>query len=288
LHVCCCCTPATCNRRRRRRFSFCVEMEAINALAAFLARRDIPSLAAAPRCDAIVVCGSAVLATVRAAVELLRAGAAPRILFSGGVGHSTPLLYAAVAADPALAGRVDAAAPRSEAAVLRDVAVALGAPRYALLVEEASSNCGANAALSRAALAAAGLPAPSALLIVQDPTMQRRTHASFELAFAGSETALYSWAPFVPTVAAAAAGGAPLGLEPRGVWDDERFLALLLGEVPRLRDAPGGYGPSGAGFIAHVDIPAAVAAAHEEVARVAAGGALGRAAAPVPSKIPTL
>jgi magnesium chelatase family protein len=63
---------------------------------------------------------------------------------------------------------------------------------------------------------------------------------------------------------------------------------LLLGEVPRLRDAPGGYGPSGAGFIAHVDIPAAVAAAHEEVARVAAGGALGRAAAPVPSKIPTL
>jgi uncharacterized SAM-binding protein YcdF (DUF218 family) len=255
----------------------------VNLLAAFLAHRGFLSLSSAPHCDAIIVCGSAVLATVAAAVEALRLGVAPLALFSGGVGHSTPLLYAAVNAEPSLAGRVAAAAPRSEAEVLRDVAVAWGAPPAALLVETQSTNCGANAAMSRATLAAAGLPAPTALLIVQDPTMMRRTHASFEKAFADAPRApaLHSWAPFVPRVGSAPP--ATLQLEPAGAYSDARFLELLLGEVPRLRDAPGGYGPRGSAFIAHVHVPAEVEAAHEAVkAAVGGGGALARATAPTP------
>lgn len=35
----------------------------------------------------------------------------------------------------------------------------------------------------------------------------------------------------------------------------DRFLELILGEVPRLRDDKHGYGPEGKGFIPHVDIP---------------------------------
>ena len=34
------------------------------------------------------------------------------------------------------------------------------------------------------------------------------------------------------------------------------------GEVPRLRDDEQGYGPRGRGFIAHVDVPDDVEAAH--------------------------
>lgn len=41
----------------------------------------------------------------------------------------------------------------------------------------------------------------------------------------------------------------------RGMWETERFLSLLMGEIPRLRDEETGYGPNGAGYIAHVDIP---------------------------------
>lgn len=258
---------------------------AVNTLAAFLARRDVASLGAALPCDAIIVCGSAVLATVAAAVEAFRLGVAPRILFSGGVGHSTHLLYAAVAADPALAAAVTVGAPRPEAAVLRDVAAALGAPPAALLVEAESTNCGSNAALSRAQLAAAGLPTPTRLLVIQDPTMQRRTHASFEKAFEDAPgVAILSWAPFVPraTLAApaadaVAAAGGGLALEPQGAWGSgARFLELLLGEVPRLRDAPGGYGPRGAGFISHVDIPPEVEAAHEAVWAACAAHSRGR------------
>ena len=248
-----------------------------NALAAFLSRRDLPALPAAPSAvpqfSAIVVCGSAVLQTVEAAVAALQAGAAPCILFSGGVGHSTQLLYDAVAATP-LAPRVALAGAPSEAAVLRDYAAALGAPAGALLVESASTNCGSNAALSRAALEAAGIPQPHSLLLLQDPTMQLRTHASFEKVYQNVPGAvLRSWAPFVPRLSALPqAAGADaadldaLALAPAGAWRTERYLSLLLGEVPRLMDAPGGYGPKGAGFIAHVDVPQNIVAAHGRLA----------------------
>lgn len=41
----------------------------------------------------------------------------------------------------------------------------------------------------------------------------------------------------------------------QGVWEVDRFISLLLGEIPRLRDDANGYGPAGKGFIDHVDIP---------------------------------
>lgn len=50
--------------------------------------------------------------------------------------------------------------------------------------------------------------------------------------------------------------------EQQGVWDVSRFISLLLGEIPRLRDDTMGYGPNGKGFIDHVDIPAEVEDAH--------------------------
>ena len=38
-----------------------------------------------------------------------------------------------------------------------------------------------------------------------------------------------------------------------------------MGEIPRLSDAPDGYGPAGKNFIAHVDIPPEVAEAFSEL-----------------------
>lgn len=48
------------------------------------------------------------------------------------------------------------------------------------------------------------------------------------------------------------------------MWDIDRYLTLLLGEIPRLSDRSDGYGPLGKNYIAHVDIPARVTAAFEE------------------------
>lgn len=44
----------------------------------------------------------------------------------------------------------------------------------------------------------------------------------------------------------------------QGLWPVERYLSLLTGELPRLRDDSDGYGPRGRDFIVHVDFPAEV------------------------------
>ena len=48
-----------------------------------------------------------------------------------------------------------------------------------------------------------------------------------------------------------------------GMWDMERYISLLLGEIPRLSDDENGYGPKGKNFISHVEIPYEVKEAFE-------------------------
>lgn len=42
---------------------------------------------------------------------------------------------------------------------------------------------------------------------------------------------------------------------PLGMWNVERYIKLLMGDVARLQDNAEGYGPKGKNFIAHVDVP---------------------------------
>jgi hypothetical protein len=214
----------------------------LDLLGRYLARRD-PGADSTPA-DVLVLCGSAVLDSVDVAADLWHRGLVPTILVTGGIGHSTSHLRAAVTDLPT--------AGRSEAAILGDLLARHDVPAAALTLEEAATNCGENARFSLDLIGAA-----RSILLVQDPTMQRRTHASFEhLAAPGTE--IRSHAPLVPTAAARA-----------GVWTEERFTTLVLGEVRRLRDDEHGYGPRGAGFIGHVELPAAVLAAYDRVAAAA-------------------
>ena len=50
---------------------------------------------------------------------------------------------------------------------------------------------------------------------------------------------------------------------PLGMWDMDRYITLLMGEIPRLRDDQNGYGPQGKNFISHVNIPQDVECAFE-------------------------
>src|SRR3954470_7529970 len=87
----------------------------------------------ARKSDAIVVLGARVLrggvpsgalrARVEKAVELYLQGYAPKIIFSGGVGHNAP----------------------SEAQVARELAVSLGVPESACVLEEQSHSTEENA-----------------------------------------------------------------------------------------------------------------------------------------------
>ena len=136
-----------------------------------------------------------------------------------------------------------------------------------VVLENRSTNCAENATLARMKLERLGSRLGT-LLLLQDPTMQRRTHASFRQAFRDlPDTVLVNFPTLVPRVLAQ--GGALRfdDLEPESLWPMERFVSLVMGEIPRLRDDERGYGPKGRGFIPHVEIPPEVEAAHARLLR---------------------
>jgi hypothetical protein len=243
------------------------EYDDLTVLAAFLARRDQPGLTSDDPVDVLVLCGSAVLRSLTVAADALRDGAAARILVTGGIGHSTAYLAEAVARHPVYRD-VDTAG-RTEAAVIAEVLTRhLDVPTVLVRTEEESTNCGQNAEFSLRALAAENEPARS-LVIVQDPTMQRRTHAGFDRWRDADGPEIRSHAPFVPVVGADGAGETA----ETPVWTLDRFRGLALGEISRLTDDQHGYGPRGAGFIVHVDLPDDVVAAHRRLRAAHPGAA---------------
>jgi uncharacterized SAM-binding protein YcdF (DUF218 family) len=256
----------------------------LDTIAAFLAQDDLGALDAAalarstgsPAADALVLLGSSVLHTAERACAALRAGLAPRLVIAGGIGHSTGFLRDALAAHPRYRDALGPDLPEAE--LLARVAVRhLGVDPAQLVLETASTNCGDNAVRTRAELARRGL-APRSLVLLQDPTMQRRTGASFARAFADApEVQLVNHAVFTPGLEGEGAAVHLAGPPRAGLWPVDRFVSLVMGEVPRLRDDAAGYGPRGRGFIAHVDVPPEVEAAHGRLAAVLGGGGRGRA-----------
>jgi hypothetical protein len=250
-----------------------------NVVAAYLAQNaDRPVIDAQTGKTAIVLVGSAMLPTMRAVFDYLAdidiTPTSPiTLVLCGGIGHSTPLLRDAICdaypdikpndveelpearifekamrmAWPGLCGRID----RGE---------------IGYMVEEESTNCGANANLAVDMMLSRGI-SPESLIIVQDPTMMKRTTASFEKAYDTLKThstpkQIIPWSTFTPH----------LSLEDKEVkwditdfcdknasvkelWTMDRFLGLIIGEIARLNDDVDGYGPNGKGFIGHVDIP---------------------------------
>ena len=63
------------------------------------------------------------------------------------------------------------------------------------------------------------------------------------------------------------------------MWTVDRYVNLLMGEIPRLTDNDAGYGPNGKNYIAHDDIPPKVQAAFERLQAVY--GTQTRAATPL-------
>lgn len=240
--------------------------DAVNSLSRFLAKRDIEEPAAAAlarRCglkkaDVLILLGNAIPFTAEAAARAYRAAAADAILISGGVGHSTNFLRRALAGHPVYRGLYTER--KAEADLFYELLTNyLNVPGDRIYVENQSTNCGDNAVASLQALKKYGLKYES-ILLMQDPTMQLRSEASFRKVFGGAR--IVSYAPFVPAVDDALR---LVNRDVAGLWDERRFFSLLAGEIPRLLDDPAGYGPRGKNFIAHVDVPREMAACGELV-----------------------
>lgn len=246
--------------------------EDINVLSYFLANQQIKDLSSyASKIDVIVICASAVLHSTTTLFNVLASNPSltPVLLLCGGVGHSTPHLYSAVAAHPvfkSISGEIKGLAESQVLLKILETFYDIPAMERAgcrVLVEDRSTNCGANAVECKRVLDAAGVM-PQRIVLNQDPTMSVRTKAGFERVYADGDLSpeIICWPGFVPTVKN---GGSDrkglewdfegMGLEKsEGLWDMDRFLDLVMGEIPRLR----AYGPEGLGSIVHVDVPRAV------------------------------
>ena len=230
--------------------------EAVRRIADFLAYRDVERLELSrvkeyfqgKTADAILVFGNDLPEVAEAGCRAWKEELAPWLLFCGGTGHSTELLRGRMEADERYR---ECRREGSEAELYVQIAVRIHKiPRDRIVLDTTSSNCGENAENGRKKLEERGIPMER-LILMQDPLMQRRSCMSLKKALPESSRIL-SYAPFLPCKDAEA-----------GIWGRERFLELLLGEVRRLRDDEKGYGPRGAGFIGHVDIPEAVEEAFE-------------------------
>jgi uncharacterized SAM-binding protein YcdF (DUF218 family) len=242
-----------------------------NTLITFLARRDIPSLdscavlknnLALP--DLLILLGNSSLYTAATAFTAIKEGLAKSILISGGTGHSTKYLVDNISRHSSY--KSIPTENRAEADMLKDIAVRFfDIPEAKILVENKSTNCGSNAIESFALLKDIKRMDVRNVLLMQDPVLQRRTHASFEKAAEKDDLNLYSYASFVPLLENNSQRMNYLNKMHAEFCDTGRLISLIMGEIPRLKDDEEGYGPKGKGFIVPVDIPPAVQAAFDRL-----------------------
>jgi len=230
----------------------------INKISEFLAVRDISALNPTElerkfglkKVDVLVLLGNSIPYTVQCAANVWKNNMCDKILISGGVGHSTQLLRDEVRKNSEFnLIRVD---DRSEADIFFDIMTKIyGVSPDKIIIENKSTNCGDNAKKTIELLCKLNIKYRS-LILIQDPTMQLRTFASFSKYTYDNDVKLVNYAPFIPKI------DIDLRLSnvgTNGAWDEKRYLELLMGEIPRLRDDENGYGPNGKDFIVHVNIP---------------------------------
>ena len=239
----------------------------INILSDFLGKRDLPTLSSnalkekykISQADLLILFGGSIPYGCDVVGKALLNNIAKHFMIVGGEGHTTESLRQAVhQAYPEIV-----TAGKSEA----DVMAAYISWKYGvdkILLERNSTNCGNNVTYALEVMKEHKL-CPKTIIIVQDSTMQCRMDAGFRKYIENEEVEIINFASYKVRVEVK---NEKLVIEPSdlwGMWDIERYISLLLGEIPRLLDNTNGYGPNGKGYIAHVDVPMNVIKAFEEL-----------------------
>lgn len=241
--------------------------ENINKIIQFLAKRDIDSLTCEAlrqrygidSVDLLVVAGNCIPFIAQQAAIAFQNGVAKKLMFSGGVGHTTNVLRKVVNAkfpDLETLGK-------SEAEIFSDLLfLEFGIPKNEMLLEKTSANTGENARFALRAAKEHGIT-PQTMIVMQDPALQLRTDATFKLAWKNENTVIINYAAFVPQVISNNGALSFCDNSVWGLWEMDHFISLILGEIPRIIDNENGYGPNGKGFIEHVEVPTSIFNAHE-------------------------
>lgn len=182
--------------------------------------------------DCIVAFGSYNTDVARRSAQLYLEGYAPCLLMTGGLGRSTE-------------GRWSA----PEAEVFARIAMEMGVPEHAILIENQSTNTGENIRFSQALLRDRNIPVHK-IIGVQKPYMGRRLYASLAKQWEGIDALITS---------------PPLDMMDYIQRDrdheisEEELIHIIMGDVERMKHYVA------AGFQIHQDIPNAVWAAYHQL-----------------------
>lgn len=239
--------------------------KSINILGEFLGRRDVPALTKAElkkrygleQADVMVLFGGSILCGGDVLAEAMKNGVAKSYVIVGGAGHTTDSLRRQM--EKELPGLM--AADRTEA----ELFACYLKERYDLtpdLLECASTNCGNNITNLLALLKEHGISFKS-IILVQDAAMELRMEAVLRK-YVPNDTLVIHYAAYAARVALQE-GELVYTQSIPGMWDMERYISLLMGEIPRLWDGPEGYGPKGKNYLVHVEIPQEVLKAFHDL-----------------------
>lgn len=233
--------------------------DAINTISAFLGRRDVPELTQEAlkssygfsQADVMVLFGGSIIAGGDVLAQAIKNNIAKTYVIVGGVGHTTQSLRDAV---QKLYPEIQTQ-DKPEAEIFQ----AYLQYRYNLkadYLETKSTHCGNNITNLLALLEDNAVLCEN-IILTQDAAMQLRMCATLLKHRPGLRVINFATYKAQITPDLTFADSIP------GMWPIDRFVSLLMGEVKRLADTPEGYGPRGAGFISHTDIPKEVEEAYE-------------------------
>ena len=235
--------------------------DAINTISAFLGRRDVPELTQEAlkssygfsQADVMVLFGGSIIAGGDVLAQAIKNNIAKTYVIVGGVGHTTQALRDTVQKlypDIPTEGKPEA-----------EIFQAYLQHRHNLkadyLETVATHGCN-NITILLALLEDNAVPYEN-IILCQDATMQLRMCAT--LRKYRPDLRIINFASYKAQITPDLAFSDSIP----GMWPFPRFTSLLLGEIKRLADTPEGYGPRGAGFISHTDIPKEVEEAYEDL-----------------------
>jgi len=235
----------------------------INILGAFCGKRDISELTSGQlfkkygfqQADVMVLFGGSIMCGGDVLAKAMQNHIAKKYVIVGGAGHTTETLRI----------RMHEAFPMIETGGLPEAEVFERYLEYQYglkvdFLECESTNCGNNITYLLDLLKENKVDFKS-IILSQDATMQYRMEAGLRK-YVDNDVQIINYAVYSAKVIVE---NAELAYEQNiwGMWNMERYISLLMGEIPRLSDDANGYGPKGKNFIAHVDIPLEVRTAFE-------------------------
>lgn len=229
--------------------------EALNILGEFCGKRDIPGLSQKElerkygfsQAGVFVLFGGSILEGGNVIAKAIQQKVAKKYVIVGGAGHTTETLRQKMHNE---INEIETKGlPEAE------VFAAFLKYRYGLEVdclETRSTNCGNNITYLLELLKEKQIDFNS-IIIAQDATMQCRMEMVLRK-YLPADVAIINYATYKVKVAEKQ-GQLIYENDVWSMWNMERYITLLMGEIPRLTDDENGYGPMGSNYIVHVDIP---------------------------------